>query len=97
MVKGIIAKQDVAIFLCNNLDHYTEWLSLNIFSHKIVSLTTKIDWKNTKKNDYRLETKLANCEGTTETVAQMAFWNVGQMTSLEGFQNVDSTRPVILE
>ena len=71
MVKGIIVKQDVAVFLCNNLDHYTEWLSLNIFSHKIGSLTTKIDWK-TQKNYYLLETKLANCEGTTEAVAQMA-------------------------
>ena len=65
MVKCIIVKQDVAGFLCNNLDHYTELLSLNIFSHKIVSFTTKIDWK-TQKNDYLLETKLANCEGTTE-------------------------------
>ena len=25
------------------------------------------------------------------------FWNVGEMTSSEGFQNIDSTRTVILE
>ena len=59
MVKVIIVKQDVAGFLCNNLDHYTELLSLNIFSHKIVSFTTKIDWK-TQKNDYLLENITVN-------------------------------------
>ena len=73
IVRCILTKQDLAGFLCNNLDHYTEWLSLHIFIHKIVSLSTKFDWK-TQNSDYLLETKLANCEGTTEIWDQPIEW-----------------------
>jgi hypothetical protein len=69
IVRAIPAKQDVASILCYNLDHYTEWLSLHIFVHKIVSLTIKFGWK-TQKSEYKLETKLANCEATTEICNQ---------------------------
>ena len=66
----------MASFLCNNLDHYTEWLCLHILIHKIVSLTTKFDWK-TQNSDYLLEIKLANRGATTEICQGTVPYNLG--------------------